>query len=51
MKNWQLILTATLSGVTFVFTLTGPNLLTPTVSWTLCVLSLYSIGYKNNSAK
>jgi hypothetical protein len=46
MKNWQLILTASTCGVIFTCTVGGTNLLTPTVSWTVGVLSLYGLIHK-----
>jgi hypothetical protein len=46
MKNWQLILTSTICGVIFYLSVGGSNLLTPTISWTVGILSLCCIDYK-----
>jgi hypothetical protein len=43
MKIWQLILTFLISGGVFLYTVHGENLLLPTISWTICILSGYSI--------
>jgi hypothetical protein len=43
MKNWQLVLTFIVCGGVFTLTIGGPNLLTPTISWTVGVLSLCGI--------
>jgi len=46
MKIWQLILAFLLSGVVFVYTVYGDNILLPTISWTIFILSGYSIYWK-----
>ncbi len=51
MRTWQLVLTTTAGGWTFYFTLGGPNLLTPTIGWTVAVLSLLGLVHKRTNKK
>ncbi len=51
MKNWQLILTVTLCGGVFTCTLGGPNLLTPTISFTIGTLALIGLVSGRTSKK
>jgi hypothetical protein len=46
MKNWQLILTSTICGVIFYVSVDAANVLIPTISWTIGILSLCCIDYK-----